>query len=230
VRDAEIARDDSQYKVRNLDIEVGKPEPNFGSIGDFPRDSFQHNILGQLAELQREREKLRLTELDTGERVKNNRQQFRVLSAMLEANLRSTLAEKQTDLTAHQTALNKMETDLRNRHSKSGEWIALKRKVADVEGNYLTYRKKMTETKANSDMIDVPLGNVSIIERPIDPIAPVGMTKTTLLGISMLVALFVSLAWVALAEFFDHSIYTAEQAQRYLGAPVLAEIPVWSRR
>jgi uncharacterized protein involved in exopolysaccharide biosynthesis len=230
VRDAEIARDDIQFKVRNLDAELKKPEPNFGSVGEFPRESFQNNILGQLAELQREREKLRLTELDTGEKVKNNRQQFYALAAMLEANLRSALRERQTDLDSHQAALNKMEIDLRTRHAKTGEWIALKRKVADLEGNYMAYRKKMSESKADSDMVEMPLGNVTIIERPIDPVAPVGMTKTTLLGISLLVALFVALAWVAVAEFFDHGIYTAEQARRYLGAPVLAEVPAWSRR
>jgi uncharacterized protein involved in exopolysaccharide biosynthesis len=123
-----------------------------------------------------------------------------------------------------------METDLRARHAKTGEWMALKRRVADLEGNYMAYRKKMSESKADSDMVDVPLGNVAIIERPIDPVAPVGMTKTTLLGISLLVALFVALAWVAVAEFFDHGIYTAEQARRYLGAPVLAEVPAWGRR
>jgi uncharacterized protein involved in exopolysaccharide biosynthesis len=229
VSQAEIARNEAQLKVRKLEGELREPEPNFGSIGDFPSESFQQNILNQLAELQREREKLRLTEFDTGERVRNNRQQFQALSTMLEANLRSALAEKESSLESHQKSLEGMETDLRSRHAKAGEWLALKRKVEDLEGNYTAYSKKMSETRADGDMREVELGNVSIIDRPIDPITPIGLRKTTLLGISMLVALFVALAWVAVAEFFDQCVYTAEQTQKYTGAPVLAQIPYWRR-
>jgi uncharacterized protein involved in exopolysaccharide biosynthesis len=61
--DAEIERDESRVKVERLEAELRKDDPNFGALGDFPRDSFQHNILADLAELEREREKLRMTEL-----------------------------------------------------------------------------------------------------------------------------------------------------------------------
>jgi uncharacterized protein involved in exopolysaccharide biosynthesis len=67
VKDAEIERNDARLKVAALETELNKPEPNFGSIGEFPRESFELNVLNQLADLQRDREKLRMTELDTGE-------------------------------------------------------------------------------------------------------------------------------------------------------------------
>ena len=229
VRDARILRDDAAFKVRKLEQEVKSADPNFGSVGDFPRDSFQQNILNQLAELQRERERLRLTELDTGERVMNNRQQFRVLSSMLEANLRSTLGEREAALAAREQALTDVETDLKTRHSKVATWIELKRKVVDVEGSYSAYRKKMSESKVDQDMQTALLGNVAIIDRPVDPILPVGVRKTTLLGITMLAALLVALAWISIAEFLDQSVYTTAEANRALGAPVLAEVPRWRR-
>ena len=224
VRDAEIIRNEASFKMKKLETEMTKDDPNFGAVGDFPRESFQHNILSQLAELQREREKLRLTELDSGEKIANNRKQFQALSSMLQANLQSTLAEREAILNSQQESLARMEADLRERHSKTAEWLELKRKANDQEALYTTYEKKLSETRADRDMEYEALGNVTVIERPIDPIQAVGLTKTTLLGISMLVALFVALAWVAVTEFFDQNAHTAAQASRHLGAPILAEV------
>ena len=227
VREARILRNESAHKVRQLEIQLKSSDPNFAAVGDFPRDSFQQNMLNQLADLEREREKLRLTELETGEKVVNNRQQFRVLSVMLEANLRSGLAEREANLAARSKSLGEMENELRSRHGKVSEWISLKRKAVDLEGSYTAYRKKMSENKVDFEMQNASLGNVVIIDRPVDPIMPVGLRKTTLLGIIMLTALFVALAWVSIAEFLDQSVYSASQATRALGAPVLAELPWW---
>lgn len=222
-----MGRDEARFKMRKLEAELKAEEPNFGAIGDAPRDSFQQNMLNQFAELQRERERLRLTELDTGEKVLNNRQQFSALATMLEANLRSALNERESALAARVKSLNDVEQDLKSRHGRVGAWIELKRRVIELEGNYIAYRKKMSENKVDHDMQNASLGNVMVIERPVDPVMPVGLRKSTLLGITMLSALFVVLAWVSVAEFLDQGVYTSTQAARVLGVPVLAEMPRW---
>ena len=225
LRDSELARNESFGKVQKLDGELKSSDPNFGSLGDFPRDSFQHNILADLAQLQRERERLRMTEFDTSDRVKNNRSQFGVLASMLAENLRSGLAEKEAAVAARQTELTALEAELASRHSKTKDWVSLKRRVADLEGNYLTYQKKLNETRANNDMQREQIGNVAILERPVDPIESIGIRKTMLLGIALLVGIFATLAWIAVTEYFDHNVYTEEDVHRHLGVPVLAVIP-----
>lgn len=225
VRDSEIDRNDARLKVTALEMELKKSDPNFGSIGEFPRESFQLNVVNQLADLQRDREKLRMTELDTGERIQSNRDQFKALSGMLSANLRSTLEQKQAAYHAQAEALRSLEEELKTRHSRWSQWIDMKRHVSDLENTYLTYRKKLSETKANTDMETAEIGNVSIIERPIDPIQAIGIRKTTLLGICLLVGLFVAIAWVAIVEFLDQKVYTSVDLRRCLGVPVFAEIP-----
>jgi len=225
LRDAELQRNESSVKVQKLETEFKKDDPNFGALGDFPRDSFQHNVLADLAELQREREKLRMTEYDTGDKVKNNRNQFGVLAAMLGENLRSGLAEREAVVAARQIELTELEQELSTRHGKTKDWISLKRRVTDLEGNYLTYQKKLNETRANVDMQREQIGNVAILERPVDPIESVGVRKTMVLGIALLMGIFAALAWIAVTEYFDHNVYTEEDVRRHLGVPVLAVIP-----
>jgi uncharacterized protein involved in exopolysaccharide biosynthesis len=225
LREAQMHRDESLLKVQKLDAELKKDDPNFGVLGDFPRDSFQQNILTQLADLQRDREKLRMKEFDSSDHVKNNRNQFGVLVSMLGENLRAGLTENEAIVASRQRALAELESDLSSNHGKTQNWTDLKRRVADLEGSYLTYRKKLTETAADADMERQQIGNVAILERAVDPIEPVGMRKTTLIGIALLVGIFTALAWVALAEFFDHKVYTEEDVRRHLGVPVLAVIP-----
>jgi len=224
VRQMESGRDQALFRVQTLNAILAQDDPNFGSLGDFPPNSFEQGILNQLAELQREREKLRLTEYDKGEKIQNNRSQFRTLAGMLEANLRTALTSREGMVASAQNDMNGMLSELNAHHAKTQQLGDLKRRVADVEGNYLTYRKKLTETQANSDMQRQQIGNVAIIERARDPFEPVGIRKTTLLGLVLLAAIFCALAWVAIAEFFDNRIYSQENVEEYLGAPVLAVV------
>src|SRR5271157_362263 len=73
LKDAESAYQESAFKVENLEHELRKPEPNFGSLGEFDRESFSGTILRQLSDLERDRERLRTTDLDSSERLQSNR-------------------------------------------------------------------------------------------------------------------------------------------------------------
>ena len=49
--------------------------------------------------------------------------------------------------------------------------------------------------------------------------------KLTLLSGALAVVLLAAFAWVAVAEFFDHRIYSAEALERYAGVPTIGMIP-----
>lgn len=224
LRDAEVAYGQAKSKVQALDIELKKQDPNFGVLGDFDRDSFPQTILRQLADLQKEREKLRMTDLDTSERVVNNRKQFHVLADMLAANLRSTTAEKQADYDLRKAAFASLEDQLTALHSKQMEWAALKRKSDEAQGIYTFYRRKLEETSASDALEKNRVTNVAVIEPPMDPLQPDGMRKTTLLSIAMGFGVLAALAWISVAEFFDHRVYTIDQLVQHIKAPVLAVV------
>jgi hypothetical protein len=95
--------------------------------------------------------------------------------------------------------------------------------------NYLFYEQKLEEAHAAAALERSHVGNAVVIERAMDPLAPTGLRKTTLLGICLGVTLLVALAWISVLEFFDHRIYSAEELERELGAPVLAVVPTEKR-
>jgi uncharacterized protein involved in exopolysaccharide biosynthesis len=205
-------------------LELKKPDPNLGALGDFERESFPQSILRQLADLQKAREQLRMTDLDTSERVVNNRKQFQALTDMLAANLRSAMAEKRSDYELRKAALASLEDQLHTLHSKQTEWQSLKRRSDEAEGIYTFYRRKLEETSASDALAKNRITNVAVIEHPMDPVQPDGMRKTMLLGIAIGFGFIAALAWISIAEFFDHRVYTIDQLAQYSQVPVLAVV------
>jgi uncharacterized protein involved in exopolysaccharide biosynthesis len=226
VKESDLARAESAAKVQRLDAELSKEDPNFGALGEFDRDSFPQELLRQLAELQREREHLRMTELDSGDRIQNNRRQFNTISGLLAANLHSVLAEKEANAQRQRDALMRLESELEELHGNQAQWVDLSRNVKQLEENYLFYQRKLEETSANSILDSERVGNVAVVEHAIDAFAPYGFQKVTLLGLALAGGIVAVFAWMAVAEFFDHKIYSSDVLEKHVPAPVLAVVPI----
>jgi uncharacterized protein involved in exopolysaccharide biosynthesis len=221
-KDAAIYLDDIEGKLKRMESVLKSPSPNFGSIGDFPRESLQHNLLNQLAELDREREQMRLKELDSSDKIRNNRDQFRVVAGMLEANLRALFEERRSLHASRQRQRDLLQNELNGLHAAQVKWKDMRRQIADLENHNLFYRRKLEETRATDSMNMRELGNVAVIEHPGDPIQPVGIRKTLLLEIALLVSIVLGLAWITLLEFFDTRVDSPEELELCLGKPVFA--------
>ena len=227
--EADYTRQEFAARIARLEKELDKPDPDFAAVGEFGHEGFQQTVVKQLADLQREREQLRMTELDTGDRITNNRQQFNKLATMLAANLRTALVEKEQQTRLRRSAYDDLQAQLQQLHEKQMQWIDLKRKTRDYEDSYLLYRRKLEEAVADEGMQERRIGNAAVIDRAADPLGSAGMRKTTLLGLAVLASILAALTWVTIAEFFDHRIYTVEELQRQVAAPVFAAIPVAKR-
>jgi uncharacterized protein involved in exopolysaccharide biosynthesis len=225
LKEAEVAKNVAESRVQRLDRELAGNEPNYAALGEYDRESLPNSLLRQIAQLQQEREALRMTQLDTGERVLNNRQQFRVLAEMLAANLRSVLAEKSATYDLRKQAYDGLREDLAQLHNKQTEWMTLRRTSAAVEENLAFYRRKLQDASAASAMERQRIGNVTIIEPAVAPSQPSGMRKTMLLGLAALLAVAAALVWVCILEIFDHGVYRREALEARLGVPVYAVLP-----
>jgi polysaccharide biosynthesis protein PslE len=225
-KQAAIEAQETQEKVNRVRSEMQAKDPNFASLGAFAANSFPDHLLQQLAALDREREVLRMTEMDSSTRIRNNRSQFQVILGMIATNLRSVAAERQSVYEARLRDLAARRAELNALQEKQTTWTALKRKVRILEENYLINRRKLDESAASVAMEKQKISNVAVVQHAVDPIEPLGISKVKLLGLAMFVALIAALSWIAIAEFFDHAVYTPEALEQRLGLRVLGVVPV----
>lgn len=222
---AEVSMQEAASRVDNLERELESKDPNSGSLGDVAHDSFLQSMLRELASLQKQREQLRMTDLDSSDRIQNNRQQFNALLAIVESNVRSALAEKEQTYRIRRDARLALQDQLKALQDKRAELTALQRRVRTDEEEYLFYSRKLEQATADAELEKRHVGNVAVVERATDPLAPSGRRKTTLLALVFGVGVFFALAWVSVAEYFDHRIYTVEDLKQHFGAPVIAVVP-----
>ncbi|UCE59449.1 MAG: hypothetical protein JSU63_18645 [Phycisphaerales bacterium] len=216
-------------KVTRLEDVLNSDALEFSILGEFERSSFPDSLLDELVTLRRQREKLRLTELDDGLLIRNNDAQFQVILATLASHLQSVLREKQEIHDTRAATLAEHREALAGLHADEMEWRAMRREAKLLEDRYLFNQKKRDEASTITAMELSKLGNVVVIERAMDPLEQAGTRKLTLLGISFVVAFLAAFSWVAVVEFFDHRVYNAEQLEEHLGAPVAAVIPIERR-
>jgi uncharacterized protein involved in exopolysaccharide biosynthesis len=230
---AERARNESaaayhetEAKVQRLDAELKQQDPNLASLGSFDSSPFQRGLMTELAQLEKKRQEMRLTELDTSERMQNVRAQYQVLANMLVGNLRSVSVERLKDLTTRSVEVQELRRRLTDLHQRQRRWLELKRHVHALEDDYWFYRKKLEESTASSASLEQErTGNVVVIQKATDPLNAAGMRKVVVLGIALVVAVCAALVFASIGEFFDHRIYSREQLERALNAPVMGVVP-----
>jgi len=143
--DAEITKYEAAGKMRRLEAQMKLKEPDIAVIGLFGKSVLPEEMLLQLADLQREREKLRLTELDDGVRIRNNRAQFKALLDVVESNLRSLTTDTEAAWQFRKHEVETLESRLKTLHDRQMQWTALSRNSHVLEENYLFHERKLKE-------------------------------------------------------------------------------------
>lgn len=228
-RHAKIELDEAESKVGRLDKELAKPNPDFAAIGQFSPNSFPANLQQEMAALQRQREQLRMVELDDSVRIENNRDQFKALMALTATHLRSVLTEKEHVYESQKTVLVELEASLRDLHDTEVVWQSLVRDAKISEQDYLFNQDKLQEASAIVALGRKQVGGVSVIQRAVNPLLPVGVSKSILLALALVFGVLAAGSWAVLAEFFDHGVYTSEAIEKHLHAPVVTVVPVHKR-
>jgi uncharacterized protein involved in exopolysaccharide biosynthesis len=225
---AEGALEDTQIAARQVDDrleafqrEQSHPDPQFLVMASPERDSLLGSILLDLENLERERDKLRLTDLDSSERMQNNRAQFRELLASAVAHLQSIAKQRHDEVADRAQAVAALHERLSIVHDKQTDQSRLRRDVSVDETEYTFVQKRYQEAQADAGLRAANVGDVVVVSSAVDPLAPSGTRKSIVFGIALVAGLLVALAWITIAEFFDDGVYSTKTAERVLGSRVL---------
>ena len=223
--EAEISYKEAASKVDRLNQPGTNADSDYGLAGAFEERTFPENLLQQLTQLRLARIEMLLREPETGERVKNNQQQSDLVMGVMQSTLRSILAEKKAIYEDRLKVVEGLEKRLNELHSRRTHWNDLKREIKTLEDAFLLYERKLQESRANLALEEQKASNIVVLQHASDPLIASGLRKQTFLLIAMAMAFFAAIGWAAIAEFFDHRVYSAEHLTAHLSAPVLAVVP-----
>jgi len=100
----------------------------------------------------------------------------------------------------------------------------------NVEMNQRLYDSILSSFKEADLTQSLDVSNIRIMEKALTPQSPIGPDKKRNLILSVIIGLLLGIGYSFSWEFFDRSFKTEEEAQKYLGIPVLGIIPKTSRR
>ena len=221
LEDAQIAARQVEDRLDAFHREQTHADPQFLVMASPERDSLLSSILLDLENLQREQDRLRLTDLDSSERMQNNRAQFHELLASAVAHLQSLAKQRRDEVTDRTQVVAGLRERLSVVHDKQTDQGRLRRDVAVDESEYTYVEKRYQAALADSRLRAANTGDVVVISSAVDPLAPTGTRKYVIFLVALVAGVLVSLAWITVAEFFDDGIYTPKVVERALGTRVI---------
>jgi len=118
--------------------------------------------------------------------------------------------------------VNQMRREGQDLNEKEIQYLALQRESETNQQLYDSVLKRLKETGVTGGL---ETNNVRIVEAASPPTAPVRPRKIWNLGLSLAVGLGLGLAVALALEYFDTTVRTPDDVERYLGLPVIAIVP-----
>ena len=100
----------------------------------------------------------------------------------------------------------------------------------DADSNQQLYEAVLKRLKETGVTGGLETNNVSVIEDASLPRVPVRPRRTVNLVVAVLVGLFVGVGAALVIEYFDTTIKTPDDVERYLGLPVIGIVPVFATK
>jgi len=123
--------------------------------------------------------------------------------------------------------VNQLRKEGQELNEKEIQYLALQRESDSNQQLYEAVLKRLKETGVTGGL---ETNNVSVIEEAAVPRAPIRPRKTINLVVSVLVGLFVGVGVALTIEYFDTTVKTPDDVERYLGLPVIGIVPMFSGR
>ena len=115
-----------------------------------------------------------------------------------------------------------MRRDGQDLNEKEIQYLALQRESETNQQLYDSIVKRLKETGVTGGL---ETNNVRVVEVATPPAAPVRPRKTWNLGLSIVVGLGLGIAVAVAIEYFDTTVRTPDDVERYFGLPVIGIVP-----
>ncbi len=106
----------------------------------------------------------------------------------------------------------------------------LSREVKKLEENYRLYAQKKEESRISDELDRQKISNVSIAEAATVPRVPNKTSRSLTIATGIIMGLILGIGCAVASEFFRETIHTPGELEALTGLPVVATVPINSRR
>ncbi|MCC6152316.1 MAG: GumC family protein [Candidatus Hydrogenedentes bacterium] len=170
------------------------------------------------AEIALKKEKETHTEVTTG--VDETYQQVQ-LALVNERAQSMALKAQQTSIAEE---LDRQRGQLQKLASQEIELQTLVREVTLAEKDYEQYRDSLQRARISTALDVDKVSNVSVVQPATLPMDPVKPNKILNIFLGVFLALFAALTFAFVFDYFDDSVNTPQQVERWVGVPVLVTV------
>jgi len=149
------------------------------------------------------------------------------IESELKMMLRAVQTEYRVAKVREETLLgnvNRLRQEGQDLNEKEIQYLNLQRESDSNQQLYEAVLKRLKETGVTGGL---DTNNISVVEEAAVPRAPIRPRKTINLIVSVLVGLFVGVGVALTIEYFDTTIKTPDDVERYLGLPVIGIVPAF---
>ncbi len=155
--------------------------------------------------------------------------QIQQVSQRIDAEIKNMMRAVQTEFRVararEETLLgnvNRLRTEAQELNEKEIQYLNLQR---DSDSNQQLYEAVLKRLKETGITGGLETNNVSVIEEATAPRIPIRPRKSVNLVISIVVGLLVGVGTALTLEYFDTTVKTPDDVERYLGLPVIGIVP-----
>lgn len=191
-------------------------------------------LKAESSDLEVQKSKLLKTYKDKHPEVLKVQAQIDQVTQRIDAEMKTMLRGVQTEYRVakarEETLLgnvNQLRKEGQELSEKEIQYLALQRESDSNQQLYEAVLKRLKETGVTGGL---ETNNVSVIEEATVPRGPIKPRKTINLVVSVLVGLFVGVGVALTIEYFDTTVKTPDDVERYLGLPVIGIVPMFEGR
>ncbi len=152
------------------------------------------------------------------------------LSAEIQRMLQAVQTEYRVARAREETLLgnvNQLRREGQDLSEKEIQYLSLQRETESNQQLYEAVLKRLKETGVTGGL---EANNVRVIEEATPPKYPVKPRKTRNLALSIVIGLSVGIGLAFTIEYFDTTVKSPDEVERYLGLPVIGIVPAFGRK
>lgn len=228
--EAQAQRMSVEAKLRELS-QIAKDPSGAQTIFTVADNPLIQKLKGELSELEVEKAKLLKTYKDRHPEILKIDARIQEVTKKTDAEIQNMLRAVQTEYKVakarEDTLMNNVNSLRREGQDLNEKEIQASTLQREAESNQQLYEAVLKRFKETGVAGGLETNNVRVVEDASPPTIPVRPRKTWSLLVSVLAGLALGLGIAFLLDYFDNSVKTPSDVERFLGLPVIGVVPAF---